>query len=86
MIRASPLTVAPPVGERPRPSAPHRWWRMQRRCRRSVHNVLMLGPPGGGEVEAGSELTTILPALTLPEAIKARPFPHVAGRTSGRPA
>jgi hypothetical protein len=40
----------------------------------------------GGEVEAGSELTTILPALTLPEAIKARPIPHVAGRTSRRTA
>jgi hypothetical protein len=43
-------------------------------------------PPWGGHVEAGSELTTILPAKTLPEAIKAMPIPRVAGRTSGRTA
>jgi magnesium chelatase family protein len=31
-------------------------------------------------------LTTILPAMTLAEAIKAMPIPRVAGRTSGRTA
>lgn len=86
MIGAFPLTVAPTVGQRHRPSAPRRSWRMQRRCRRSAHNLLLLGPPGTGTSRLARRLTTILPAMTLAEAIETTRIHSIAGLTGDRTA
>jgi magnesium chelatase family protein len=50
-------------------------------CRCSAHNVLLLGPPGAGTSRLARRLTTILLAMTLPEAIDTTRLPRVAGRT-----
>jgi predicted ATPase with chaperone activity len=86
MIRASPLTFALKAGQRHWPSAPHRCWQIQRRCRRSAHNVFLLGPPGAGTSMLARRLTTILPAMTLAEAIETTRIHRVAGLTGDRTA
>jgi magnesium chelatase family protein len=43
-------------------------------------------PPWGWQVDAGSELTTILPAMTLAEAIDTTRIHRVAGLTGDRTA
>jgi Magnesium chelatase, subunit ChlI len=55
-------------------------------CRRSAHNVLLLGPPGAGKSRLVRRLTTILPEMTLAEAIDTTRIHRVAGRTGGRTA
>src|SRR4030095_9381201 len=50
-------------------------------CRRSAHNVLLLGPPGAGTSMLARRLTTILPAMTLAEAIDTTRIHPVAGLT-----
>jgi Mg-chelatase subunit ChlI len=84
MIGAAPLTVAPNVGQRPWPSAPRRCGRSRRRCQRSVHNVLLLGPPGAGTSILARQLTTILPSMTLAEALETTRIPRAAGLTGNR--
>jgi Mg-chelatase subunit ChlI len=79
MIAASPLTFAPKVGQRHWPSVPYRCWRSQRQCRRSAHNVLMLGAPGAGKSMLARRLTTILPVMTLAEALETTRIHRVAG-------
>jgi predicted ATPase with chaperone activity len=54
------------------------------RCRRSAHNVLLLGPPGTGTSMLARRLTTILPTRTLAEAIETTRIHRVAGLTGAR--
>ncbi len=51
------------------------------RCSRSAHNLLLLGPPGAGTSMLARRLTTILPAMTLAEAIETTRIHRVAGLT-----
>jgi predicted ATPase len=81
MITTSPIIFARKAGQRHRPSALHRCWRMQRQCRRSAHNVLLLGSPGAGTSMLARGLATILAAMTRTEAIKTTRVHRVAGLT-----
>src|SRR5215211_4346233 len=55
-------------------------------CRRSDPNLLMLGSPGAGTPKLARRLTTILPAMTLAQAIETTRIHRVAGRTGDRTA
>jgi magnesium chelatase family protein len=45
---------------------------------------LLLGPPGAGKSMLARRRTTILPAMTLPEALETTRIHRVAGRTGDR--
>jgi predicted ATPase with chaperone activity len=57
-------------------------WSPRNACRRSAHNVLLLGPPGAGKSMLARRPATILPAIRLAEAIEATWVHRVAGLTS----
>ena len=55
-------------------------------CRRSDPNLGLLGPSGAGKSMLARRLTTILPAMTLAEAIVTTCIHRVAGVTEDRTA
>jgi magnesium chelatase family protein len=59
---------------------------VERGGRWSDHDLLLCGPPGTGTSRLARRLTTILPAMTLAEALETTHLHRVAGLTGDRTA
>ena len=70
---AGRTSTSPTSGARPPPSARWRWRRP------GAHNLLLIGPPGAGKTMLARRLPTILPAMTLDEALETTKIHSVAG-------
>jgi hypothetical protein len=93
-----PFKLLPPGSARRGVLASAAWeeamgWHVIERCmfgraehRRCDQTGLLLGAPGAGKSMLARRLTTLLPALTLAEAIETTRLPRVAGRTGARTA
>src|SRR5919108_5727244 len=55
-------------------------------CRRSVHSLRLLGPPVASASRLARRLATLLPAMSLAEALETTRIPRVAGLTGGHTA
>lgn len=53
----------------------------EKEMQRFAHNVLLLGPRGARKSMLGCRLTTMLPAMTLAEALETTRIHRVAGLT-----
>jgi magnesium chelatase family protein len=61
-------------------------WKAIERCYRQSDHHLLLGPLGAGQSRLARRLTTILPAMTLVEALETTRVHRVAGLTGDRMA
>lgn len=50
-------------------------------CAAGSHNAIMIGPPGAGKSMAASRLPTILPPMTLQEALEVTQIQSICGET-----